>query len=268
MIKKSQVPNKKIAFLTKHGKETLLAPIFASTYNSHIQHTSDFDTDTLGSFDHAVERTLSPAQAALKKAYLACKLTHCTQGIGSEGSINSLFGIGLLDEEYLAFVDIQNNIEIVARVQQPIKLGPIDAKCRDELFEKLSLFEYNQYWMLKTMDGWEKGLSVNYLIAQTFHFPVYLEPDFRAMHCPQRQAVIINAGENLLQRLSSFCPQCSKVDYSPAHAKARYLLCEICTLPTNQMHPLHPACGQCSYHETDINASDKGSAFYCNFCNP
>lgn len=268
MTKSPHAANDKIAFLTKHGKERLLAPVFAKAFNNVIQHTNNFDTDTLGSFDHVTQRTLSAAQTALKKAYLSCELTHCSQGIGSEGSINSMFGIGLLDEEFLAFVDTQKNIEIVARVQQPIKLGPIDAKHKDELCEKLSIFEHNQYWMLKTMDGWEKGLSVSHLMAQTLTFPVYLEPDFRAMYCPQRQVVISKAAVNLIQRLSSFCPQCAKVDYSPEHAKASYLVCEICTLPTNQMQPLLPTCSHCGYHRHDLNASKIGSAFYCNFCNP
>jgi len=268
MTTNSQISNKKIAFLTKHGKEALLSPIFANTYNSQIQHTDAFDTDTLGSFDHVTERKLSAAQTALKKAYLACELTNCSQGLGSEGSISSLFGIGLLDEEFLAFVDTQNNIEIVARVQQPIKLGPINAEHKDELCEKLSMFDRNQYWMLKTADGWEKGLSVSHLMSQTLSFRVYLEPDFRAMYCPQRQAVISKVGENLIQRLSSFCPQCAKVDYAPEHAKATYLVCEICTLPTNQMQPLRATCSHCGYHQTDLNACKTGSAFYCNFCNP
>ena len=268
MTKRSQIANNEIAFLTQHGKETLISPIFSSTYNSQVVHTNDFDTDTLGSFDHATERKLSPEQTALKKAYLACTLTGCSQGIGSEGSINSVFGIGLLDEEFLAFVDIRNNIEIVARVQRPIKLGAIDAKHQDELFEKLSAFEHNQYWMLKTLNGWNKGLSVSYLTTQKLTFPVYLEPDFRAMHCPQRQAVIIKAAESLVQRLGSFCPQCSNVDFSIEHAKVSYLFCELCTLPTNQMQPKHPTCGHCGYYEAAIDEYQKGSAFYCNFCNP
>jgi hypothetical protein len=268
MTNRSQVANTKIALLTQHGKEMLISPIFANTFNSEILHTSDFDTDTLGSFDNTIQRKLSAAQTALKKAYLACTLTDCSQGIGSEGSINSLFGIGLIDEEFLAFVDIQSNIEIVARVKQPINLGPIDATHHDELVEKLSTFDHDQYWMLKTEDGWKKGLSVSYLTAQTLEFPVYLEPDFRAMHCPQRQTVIIKAAENLVHRLGSFCPQCSKVDYAIEHAKVKYLLCEICTLPTNQIQTQHATCGHCGYHEEGINASQKGSAFYCNFCNP
>jgi hypothetical protein len=268
MTKSPHAANDKIAFLTKHGKERLLTPVFAKAFNNVIQHTNNFDTDTLGSFDHVTQRTLSAAQTALKKAYLSCELTHCSQGIGSEGSINSMFGIGLLDEEFLAFVDTQNNIEIVARVQQAIKLGPIDAKHKNELVEKLSTFEHDQYWMLKTNNGWEKGLSVAYLTAQALTFPVYLEPDFRAMNCPQRQAVIIKAAQNLVQRLSSFCPQCNKVDYSPEHAKIKYLPCEVCTLPTNQILPQQPTCSHCGCHEKDTNAPTTGSVFYCNFCNP
>ncbi|MFQ3190981.1 MAG: ribosomal protein S27AE, partial [Paraglaciecola sp.] len=82
------------------------------------------------------------------------------------------------------------------------------------------------------------------------------------------QAVIIKAAESLVQRLGSFCPQCSNVDFAVEHAKVRYLFCELCTLPTNQTQPKDPTCGHCGYYEAAINEYQKGSAFYCNFCNP
>jgi hypothetical protein len=268
MINNRQVPNEKIALLTKHGKEALIAPVFADAFNSQIIHTDSFDTDTLGSFDHVTQRTLSAPQAALKKAYLACQLAKCSQGMGSEGSINSLFGIGLLDEEFLAFVDLKNKIEIVACVQQAIKLGPIEAKNKDGLSEKLYAFDREQFWMLQTQQGWKKGLSVDDLIAQPLSFPVYLEPDFRAMYCPARQAVIIDVAKNLAQRLSSFCPKCAAVDFSPQHAKIKYLPCEICTLPSNKILPRQATCSQCGAHEIDSNAPKTASAFHCNYCNP
>ena len=273
------IVNQKVALLTKHGKQTLIAPLFLDAFNSTIVHTDSFDTDLLGAFDHSVERTLSPSQAALKKAYLSCEATGCNQGIGSEGSINSIFGIGLVDEEYLAFVDTDKDLEIIARVHSGMALGPIQADTVMALQDQLSKYPEEQAWMLSKnklddatqKEQWEKGLTANELLLRfkdSQHIDVYLEPDFRAMHCPDRRAVITKCAEKLIEQLNSFCPKCGKVDFDVCHAKIRYLNCELCTLPTNQVQEKAKTCSACGFEEGIPNVKTVGSAFYCSFCNP
>jgi ribosomal protein S27AE len=273
------IVNQKVALLTKHGKQTLIAPLFLEAFNTTIVHTDSFDTDLLGAFDHSVERALSPSQAALKKAYLSCEATGCNQGIGSEGSINSIFGVGLVDEEYLAFVDIEKKLEVVARVHLGLALGPIQADTVMALQAQLSKYHEEQAWMLSTnkfddatqKEQWEKGLTATELMLRfndSAHFDVYLEPDFRAMHCPDRRVVITKCAEKLIEQLNSFCPECGKVDFDECHAKARYLTCELCTLPTNQIQEQAKTCSACGFEERITNVKTVGSAFYCSFCNP
>jgi ribosomal protein S27AE len=273
------IVNQKVALLTKHGKQTLIAPLFLEAFNSTIVHTDTFDTDLLGAFDHSVERTLTPSQAALKKAYLSCEATGCNQGIGSEGSINSIFGVGLVDEEYLAFIDIEKKLEVVARVHLGLALGPIQADTEISLQEQLSKYNNEQAWMLSKnklddetqKEQWEKGLTANDLLLRfkdLENIDVYLEPDFRAMHCPDRQTVITKCAEKLIEQLNSFCPECGKVDFDVCHAKVRYLTCELCTLPTNQVQERAKTCSACGFEESIPNVKTVGSAFYCSFCNP
>lgn len=315
MIDVTQIVHPKIALLTKHGKQDIIAPIMRAAFNSEIVHTQQFDTDTLGSFDHAIARTLSPAECALKKAYLACELTNCEQGIGSEGSFNSLFGMGVIDEECLAFVDVKRNIAFVASAKEAVRLGPIEASDIDNLQEQLNMFSSaqsglvnnnQQKWMLKHSEGWHKGLSSTELLKTVVEWPVYLEPDFRAMHCPARQAVIASAAHNLVIRLQALCPQCSAVNYVPKHvpkhvpkrapnhvpnhaqkhvaehakesaemhvaghrAEAfQYLPCELCGQQTTKIVPPHPYCDSCGFAEQHQSEETSASAFYCHYCNP
>lgn len=271
--------NRKVALLTKHGKQDLIAPLFFSAFQSELVHTDEFDTDSLGAFDHSTQRSLSPKQAALKKAYLACELTHCEQGIGSEGSISSIFGLGLVDEEFLAFVDVQKQIEVIARVHSGISLGPISANSYSDLKAQLLKYDENQAWMLSMVgsdssaepEKWEKGMSISSLLSKfknTELLDVYLEPDFRAMCCPARQKIITNCTEKLIEQLNSKCPKCNAIDFDTCHAKTKYLSCELCTLPTNQVQEQPKTCSKCGFEQVTDNTKTVGSAFYCSFCNP
>jgi hypothetical protein len=269
----------KISFLTKHGKQNTLAPILLSAFNTVLVHTDKFDTDTLGTFDQTIARKLNPIECALKKAYLACELSGCEQGIGSEGSFSSLMGMGVIDEEFLAFVDIKRNIEIVASAKQSVRLGPVEANDADNLYKRLAHYDksgidssntHEQKWMLKHGDGWIKGLSVNDILANTPTWPVYIEPDFRAMHCPQRRAVIGQATHDLVRRLNAFCPQCCHPNFVPKFKSGpiAYLPCELCGKATTKIVPLTELCNHCGFSGPEISAPLNASAFYCGYCNP
>lgn len=274
-----RVVHTKISFLTKHGKQNTLAPILLSAFNSVLVHTDKFDTDSLGTFDYKIVRKLNPIECALKKAYLACELTGCDQGIGSEGSFNSLMGIGVIDEEFLAFVDLKRNIEIVASAKQAVRLGPIEAANKGELLTQLAHYHKTdttsfendeQKWLLKQDEEWIKGLSPNDVLQHVGTFPIYIEPDFRAMHCPERQAVIAAATHDLVRRLKALCPQCEAANFvaklSPSNFS--YLPCELCGQATTQIVPPSALCDSCGFTKPQEIILVGASAFYCVYCNP
>jgi hypothetical protein len=271
-----------IALLTQHGKKTILAPMLMASFNSVLVHTDKFDTDTLGSFDHKIARKLSPVECALKKAYLACELTGLDQGIGSEGSFNSILGMGVIDQEYLAFVDVKRNLEIIASAKQAVRLGPIEAINQTALIEQLSIFAHiptanidlpatnEQKWLLKKGQTWHKGLSVNDVLRHAHDWPIYLEPDFRAMHCPARRQVIAKAADDLVRRLQSRCPECSAVNFVEKLTPATvvYLPCELCEQATNKIAPPYALCDECGFTPAADKSTASASAFYCEYCNP
>lgn len=81
------------ALLTQHGKQDIMAPLLAAE-GIALRHTDAFDTDQLGRFDGTVERQQSAFATARRKAELACELTGCEIGLGSEGTF-SLGPLGL-----------------------------------------------------------------------------------------------------------------------------------------------------------------------------
>jgi hypothetical protein len=259
-----------VAILTKHAKEALLAPLICDAFGVELIHTDKFDTDSLGTFDNKIARRLSPQDAALKKAYLACELTCCEQGIGSEGSFNSVFPVGTLNEEYLAFVNPGLNIEVVARASSLTALGLLKANSRDELAEKLQRNSLEQRWMIKQDSHYVKGLSFEEVLAQAdtdLKFPVELEADFRAMHCPDRQLVIKEACKDLIARLTHHCPQCGQVDFVADEA-VKGLPCELCHLPSNETKHYLARCKACAFESIAYPQNKLASSFNCPFCNP
>jgi phage FluMu protein Com len=266
--------NNSVSLLTKHGKQNIIAPIFSHAFSTTIVHTDKFDTDSLGSFDHKILRRLSPVECALKKAYLSCELSDCQQGLGSEGIINSMFGIGVVDEEFIAFVDTVNKIEIIAYAKKAITLNLIEAKYPEDLARQLSDFtsqsDNKQKWLLQQGNDWIKGLSSNELLSHISYWPAKIEPDFRAMNCPQRQEVIALATHDLVQRLTAHCPKCKMINFVPKTKSEglEYLSCELCSLPTTKSLAPTRCCDQCGFTEKNTHESIAASAFYCSFCNP
>ncbi len=268
------IVEKQIAILTKHEKQHCVACVLETAFNTQIIHTDKFDTDKLGTFDHKIQRKLRADESALKKAYIACELTQCNQGLGSEGSFNSHFGVSLMDQELVAFVDIKRRIEIIAIAEKSMPFNVIEAGTAADLANKLSANAATdsdkQRWMIWSNDGWKKGVSKSELLKGTYPFPIKIEPDLRAMCCPERMEVIKLATEDLVKRLNAICPNCDAPNFVKKHdsKKPDYLLCELCLQPTNQLKPPVKRCDKCGYEEQTDETPSVGSAFYCNYCNP
>ncbi|WP_395344932.1 DUF6671 family protein [Ningiella sp. W23] len=265
---------KQIAFLTKHGKELIVAPILKASLSLELVHTFDFDTDKLGTFDHEIKRTLSAKDTALKKAHLACKLTGLSAGLGSEGSFNQSMGLGVMDQEILAFVDLTNNIEIIAWHSAAVSLSTKTLHNEGELVELLRQFP-NQAWHIaqsgaahaKLVEKGVVGISALKRAFETKAFPQYLVPDFRSMHCPERQRVIAGATRDLVERINAHCPNCGFPDFFFEHEQ-KGLPCGICEAPTQLAKAIAANCGKCGHKESRALEQQSASSFYCSFCNP
>jgi hypothetical protein len=99
------------------------------------------------------------------------------------------------------------------------------------------------------------------------HQQVLLESDFRAMRNPSRQQNILKAAANLLEVLSTPCPECGEPGFE-AYDIVTGLACSWCGTPTRLPKGRKYRCTQCTCEaviETAENLADPG---YCDVCNP
>ena len=269
-----------VALLTKHGKAGVIAPALAAL-DLTVVHTEDFDTDTLGTFSGEVERTLSPLECARTKAKLACTLTGLEIGLGSEGSFGGGPMPGLLnwDSELLVLHHAGMNYEIVAAAAGPVRLAPVNIASLDALEQSFSGSDPGQGWILRAGQRVIKGLEGAPAIAARLRAlsqvdragrlinPVTIEPDLRAMHCPQRRAYIRQAAEQLAARLQSGCPACDAPDFWP-DATEPGLPCADCGAPTRLPLAHVRRCRVCRHTVREPAAHPFADPGKCDWCNP
>ena len=267
-----------VALLTRHDKGTIIAPALAELA-LEVVTTTAFDTDTLGTFSGEVERTLSPSACAGRKARLACELTGLDLGLGSEGSFGGgpLAGLMNWDDEILVLYDARSDMEITAFASGPVKVAPVTAGSLDELQQQLERFPVAQRWILRRPDQIHKGLQqqgiaelltqLGLLQRERLTEQIRLEPDLRAMHCPERQDYIRQAAEQLSQRLQSRCPACEAPDFWQSDLE-RGLPCGWCGEPTALARALISRCRQCDHTERNAVTAEYADPGHCQRCNP
>lgn len=261
---------KSAALLTKHRKSTQLAP---GLYDIGIElvEIDFFDTDKLGTFSGEIPRTLSPRECALLKAKKAVELSGLNVGLGSEGSFGGgpMAGFINWNQEIICLYQKVPELIIYASAEGPTPLRGVKAESLEDLKQKLADFD-RQKWILTCPDGILKGLSDSEVIAlhQTPYteWPVYLEPDLRAMNSPLRQIMLQKAALNLAERLQSKCPNCAEIDFWPDD-KAFGPSCGLCGQPTKEVKALISHCKSCGYNMSQ-QTNLYGDPRYCDYCNP
>lgn len=279
MRSRNALQGRSIALLTRHGKGALVAPALAALGLS-LRATDAFDTDQLGTFSGEVERTLAPLECARRKARLACELTGLDLGLGSEGSFGGgpMPGLVNWDEELLLLWDRRSGQEIVARAAGPVSIAAFAWKSPQDLQTELAAFDPAQAWIIKHPDGVSKGLrGMNEILQAMRHSTrdsrasdaagVIIEPDLRAMHCPERQVYIRQAAEQLAERLQSPCPRCEAVNFW-LDAQEPGLPCAACEAPTPLPLAAIRRCHVCGYEQREPDRRPAADPQYCSWCNP
>lgn len=265
----------RLAFLTMHDKLPLVAPAL-TPLGFVLELASGFDTDQLGTFSGDIARQLTPVEAALKKAWLATELSGCRYGLGSEGSFGGgpMPGLVNWDQEILALVDRDSGQQIIASAAGPVGVGAIVVQNEAGLRIALSQDTPGQARILQLAGGqFRKGLTdadeiVSLLRGQGWQdgSALQLQPDLRAMCCPQRQQYIGKAAVQLAQQLQQRCPLCQAPDFSVKQRSAG-LPCLVCQTPTNQLQFELLRCDCCGYqHKREI--PQLADPMHCPSCNP
>lgn len=83
MAGRSRYDGCRVALLTQHGKEKVIAPMLEPALGCRIELVTGFDTDQLGTFTRETPRPGTQLQAARQKARKGMELASTKLGIAS-----------------------------------------------------------------------------------------------------------------------------------------------------------------------------------------
>lgn len=266
----------RLALLTRHGKAAVLGGV-AEELGVALQLVDGFDTDSLGTFTMERPRQGSQYDAALTKARLACGLSGCRWGLGSEGSFGPDPYLAQVPwgVELLVLHDAQTNSQVHAVAQGPAPayrqagVGSLDAALAfaSEIgfpAQGLIIGRPDEPWFDKDACGLAQLRQRAEQALQ--HGELWLETDMRAHRNPSRMAMIAQAGEALVQRLRERCPRCEARGWGPVGliTGAR---CDCCGHETTAARAQRLQCPVC-HHEEEWPLRETVPAARCELCNP
>lgn len=279
----SAYQGRKVALLTQHGKEQVIAPALEPHLGCVVEHVTGFDTDQLGTFTRDVSRPGTQLEAARRKARKGIVLSGLSVGMASEGSFgpDPFSGMFPWNVELLIWIDDQMGLEVVGIAQgtarsghlQTSDWGAIETFAVSEGFPQHQLVlrpnGQDDLRIYKGIADWAR-LKSCFLdcIAESSNRQVFVETDLRAFANPSRMQNIEQAARDLLQRLQSCCPACKTPGYWVTERQTG-LPCAACGLPTSSYRNAVWTCLRCPHRSvqprTDCDAADPK---HCASCNP
>ena len=267
------------AFPTKHQKEKVVSPIFATLDIELI--VSEVDTDLLGTFSGEIPRIGTPKEVVLKKAHLGAADLGLPFAIASEGSIapDPLIPFLISDIECMAWIDTTKNIEVVEfyRSLDIVTARTIITKS-ESIQEFLTRADFPNHSLiarsengsgqifkgLNSIKSLETALKKLWLDSEK----IIIESDLRAHHSPSRRQNIVALAERLVVRLSQLCPKCQLPGWGQV-GDLYGVECRECGIVEQQaMSGKVLGCAGCEYKEKKLNERSFIEPAECSFCNP
>ena len=87
--KLSRYDGSRVALLTQHGKERVIASVLKPGLGCAIELVTGFDTDQFGTFTAETPRYGTQLEASRRKARKGMEIARAAQGIASEGSVGA-----------------------------------------------------------------------------------------------------------------------------------------------------------------------------------
>ncbi len=274
---------RKLLIVTKHGKESAIAPEFENRLAVVCTSSVNYATDQLGTFTGEVERTLDPLSSARKKCIEGMTLNQYDLAVASEGSFFPHPNIPFLPlhEEILILIDTKNNLEIsIKKYSIETNFSSAVVTCEHELidFVNHSKFPSHKLILRKTKYNFNensKGIGDWQTLLTTFpnliknSSSIYVETDMRAMNNPTRMSVIHSAAKKLVDKINSLCPTCNTSGFGISYIQTG-LPCNLCGAPTKSILSEIHQCLRCAFQveKRYPNRKTTEDPMYCDFCNP
>jgi len=274
--------NQRVALLTQHGKEGVIAPALERPLGCRVERVEGFDTDLLGTFTRDITRAGTQLEAARKKARIGMELSGLSIGIASEGAFgpDPLTGMLPWNEEILIWIDDRLGIEIVAASGGKTNLSHRQVETFEEAedFARSAGFpehrlavrpeDENHSLFHKGLANWSSlREAVTWALDLAPNRRAFVETDMRAFANPTRLENIRLAAEDLARRLTSFCPACGAPGFYRA-APVPGLPCEDCGAPTREAKADIHRCVRCEHRVLVEQERAYAPARYCGYCNP
>jgi hypothetical protein len=272
-----------VAFLTQHGKEQLVRDRLQVSLGCQLVHTAAYDTDLLGTFTNDVARHGSQLDAARAKAQIGMRLTGLHIGIASEGAFgpDPFVGFTPWNSEVLIWVDQQLGMEVQGFAHGPAQSLQKTIHTVDQLQSFAGRANFPSHYLNLRPEHahaaeWQKGIHDSQVLTHAFHVAqsqsagggVVVENDLRAFSNPTRQALILRAADDLIQKLRSACPQCAKPGFSLKNKKPG-LPCRACARPTQLALAEVWQCALCSFQaQRTVERAESADPARCDYCNP
>lgn len=271
----------RLALLTQHGKEAILAPVLDAALGCRVTRVAGFDTDALGTFTRDIPRAGSQIEAARRKARIGMEISGLPLGLASEGAFGADPFLGALpwNAELLLLVDDLRGIEVAGWAQQATRFGHTltdDWREARRFAAEAGFPDHHLVVRPAQQDDVrvEKGIADWATLADAFaraqaaadNGLVFLEHDARAHAHPTRRDAIRLAAENLRDKLLSLCPACGTPGFWLIE-RLPGLPCADCGAPTREPSAEAWGCLKCAYREarTIAGQADPGR---CDVCNP
>lgn len=283
MSVRSGYAGRKVALLTQHGKERVIAPVLEPVLGCVIQHVTGFDTDQFGTFTRETPRLGTQLDAARCKARKGMELAGLSLGMASEGSFGPDPFAGVLpwNVELLLWIDDELGIEIVGRAEGAAHSGHLLSGDWQEVAAFARRDGFPQHQLVLRPNGQDdprihKGIAdwaqlqarFDEALAQSSRGQVFVEWDLRAFANPSRMQHIEQAAGDLLQRVQSQCPACAAPGFWITE-RLPGLPCSACGLPTSRYRSEVWSCLRCAHRKMQ-DRTDRVTAppAQCGYCNP
>lgn len=273
----------RVGFLTQHGKETLLGPLLGAALGCTVERATGMDTDGFGTFTREVPRLDTQRSTARKKAAAVFGLGDWPVALASEGAFGTDPFAGMLpwNVEVLVWLDRRTGLDVAAHAQGPAQASHALVGDEDALWAFARGAGFPAHQLVVRAGGIEgavvaKGIATETALLHAFRAAqaqapgdvVCVEHDLRAFCNPTRQAMIVQAGRQLIAKLQSCCPRCESPGYWPVrHVDG--LPCEACSAPTHLPLEVVWGCTACGHEQAGHpEGPPLAPAARCHYCNP